>query len=1441
MKVTLVVLILAMGTALLFGQTVFTEQVHTIPGLYNSSVAWGDFDNDGDMDALVSGKLLAGSAYTGLWRNNNGTFTDVNTGIPGFENAALAWGDYDNDTDLDIAICGLSGNIPTTKIYTNSGGVFSPYTNSELPGVHQGSLAWADYDNDGDLDLIFTGKNADDQPRTYLYRNDLGSFSNSGIAITNVWNSSLAWGDVDNDGDLDLFITGMSAAAVAELWRNSNGAFAKVTTASIAGLSLSSVVWGDYDNDGDLDLFMAGNRLDVYYTKVYRNDSSGTTITFVDTAFGLPGVQNAALRTGDLDNDGDLDLLLTGEQSPGSFISTIYRNNENVFFVDAFSIPGVRAGSLSLGDYNSDNKLDILLTGMDVNGIPISKIYANQITATNAAPSAPTGLSMQPDPADPNYLIFSWQPSTDSVSPQTSLSYILRLGYSSGGSEISSAQAAATGYRKVPQRGYATSNCFWRIKATAVPLGNFYWSVQAIDGTFIGSPWATQQSFNGGRVLAPNGGEVLLAGTQATIYWYSLANSTNTNVYLSTNNGVEWVLLTPTPVLSNLGRLAITLPTVNSTQCLVKIVDAANSALFDVSDNTFSILNSGPYIDVTSQAITTKLQVNSQHMITWTSSGVQNIKIELSTDEGRTWTILVPSVSAALGYRIVTIPNTVAPLCYFRLSSLENANIYAWNKAPFSIVLLELLFPNAGDHVMTSPPTTNKLNVTWTVIADGSNNIATLKIFLSVDNGSNWTSLTTSAAYLAGTFAGTIPSGTISSECLIRIEDASDASVQDVSTGTFVIADMDVTSPNTAIKWMMGKSYPITWTQNGVVGMVKLEYSFAYNTTGTTWTTIAENIPANQGEYLWTVPVIPNSSFTTCRIRVSRQGQDTFFDISDTNFSVVFLNLISPVGGELWYSPPNRTITWDAYGVPTSKIEVSLDSGVTWVMVKSSQSTTAGTNNYIWVTTGLNSWSPLLPGDYENALLKISDTSTAAQDVFTISPLTFTLKQQLQAIYPPNPYSGNVSMPHVTRKPITLIRGTSYVILWKADPSVPDVSIYYQRGTATAVSIVASTPCVPGTSFNALYGLPAGEQYCAYTWNIPSGLTIATNYRIRIRRNPVVSPSIEDWTDYFSIADNLPPVDFSGDPTGGYIPLDVQFTDLSPNGSAQILFWNWQFGDGGSSTEQHPLHSYQTPGSYNVSLTVSNNLDPLRNLTKSGYINVLGNVAEITLLTEEPLLFYARAGESTGWAEMQVQNTGTSNLLISSVQTSNAAFTAQCDYLNTAIAPQQIVTVLLQFTATDASPIQATLNIISNASNSPNLPVTLIGNDVPATVQGLLVTIVDDSAVLTWSPVSTSVLGNPITPDIYIVEYNEVAEDDIQAYYYLSATTGTTFTHNLVARYEDMMFYRVLAAKDLSPALIRYLLANEGKREKITWEELKLRYSTYSPEMIKTGSPRTAN
>jgi predicted nucleotidyltransferase len=128
-----------------------------------------------------------------------------------FQNSSVAWGDYDNDGDLDILLTGYSGSAAVSKIYKNNGdGTFTEQTSISLAGVQYSSVAWGDYDNDRDLDILLTGSLSNGNPVSKIYKNNgNGTFTEqTSISLTGVQNSSVAWGDYDNDGDLDILLTG---------------------------------------------------------------------------------------------------------------------------------------------------------------------------------------------------------------------------------------------------------------------------------------------------------------------------------------------------------------------------------------------------------------------------------------------------------------------------------------------------------------------------------------------------------------------------------------------------------------------------------------------------------------------------------------------------------------------------------------------------------------------------------------------------------------------------------------------------------------------------------------------------------------------------------------------------------------------------------------------------------------------------------------------------------------------------------------------------------------------------------------------------------------------------------------------------------------------------------------------------------------------------------
>src|SRR6185503_12257451 len=130
-----------------------------LPGVQYSSVAWGDYDNDGRLDFL-----LTGSGISQVWRNTGGGFSNVTasvaSGLAGVVGGSVAWGDYDNDGRLDFLLTGLSSvGSPVSQLWRNTGSGFSNVTASValgLPGGYFGSVAWGDYDNDGRLDFLLT-------------------------------------------------------------------------------------------------------------------------------------------------------------------------------------------------------------------------------------------------------------------------------------------------------------------------------------------------------------------------------------------------------------------------------------------------------------------------------------------------------------------------------------------------------------------------------------------------------------------------------------------------------------------------------------------------------------------------------------------------------------------------------------------------------------------------------------------------------------------------------------------------------------------------------------------------------------------------------------------------------------------------------------------------------------------------------------------------------------------------------------------------------------------------------------------------------------------------------------------------------------------------------------------------------------------------------------
>jgi hypothetical protein len=248
--------------------------------------AWGDFDRDGFLDAFLDSEFCFswGPATNALLHNNgDGTFAAVTNSVLNIRNDSVLWSyavDYDNDGALDLVPV-RSGGLPTQFYHNDGHGVFTEATpepiRSEVNYCYH--AAWADFDNDGDLDVFFAGLTSAGSPERFYVNNGDGTFSpwtgqpaSFEGELPSGWTGVEAWGDFDNDGYLDLFAQGDRS----RLWRNlGNSNFEEIPAGSLTSDlpdNVFSVGWVDFNNDGFLDLFAANMGGNVNY--LYMNNGN---------------------------------------------------------------------------------------------------------------------------------------------------------------------------------------------------------------------------------------------------------------------------------------------------------------------------------------------------------------------------------------------------------------------------------------------------------------------------------------------------------------------------------------------------------------------------------------------------------------------------------------------------------------------------------------------------------------------------------------------------------------------------------------------------------------------------------------------------------------------------------------------------------------------------------------------------------------------------------------------------------------------------------------------------------------------------------------------------------------------------------------------------------------------------------------------------------------
>ena len=371
-----------------FAQT-FDNLNANLPEIFNSITAFGDADGDGDLDLYLSGvdanNVLAG----GLYIYDSGSYTlSTTSGLPLLSLGAARWDDINNDGFLDIVLLGYDDAtfVGVTDVFLNNNdGTFSPL-NAGLPPSYLGELALSDINNDGYLDIAITGIETINYTFiTQIYKNN-GDTTFSELTGAGTFPGMnfgrIKFADYNNDGYQDFVLSGFGDDFYTKIFTNNGDETFTESGIALFQSWLGDTEWEDYNDDGDIDLIISGTggaSGDVRNTILYKNNGDGT---FTDIVANFPGVSHSSLEWGDFDDDGDLDILILGTNTTpgeGNYTYNVYNNDGG----DTFSLSttallvGSYYGDADSGDVDGDGKIDLVISGYNENDLPVSNVFVN--------------------------------------------------------------------------------------------------------------------------------------------------------------------------------------------------------------------------------------------------------------------------------------------------------------------------------------------------------------------------------------------------------------------------------------------------------------------------------------------------------------------------------------------------------------------------------------------------------------------------------------------------------------------------------------------------------------------------------------------------------------------------------------------------------------------------------------------------------------------------------------------------------------------------------------------------------------------------------------------------------------------------------------------------------------------------------------------------------
>ena len=398
--------------------------------------------------------------------------------------------DINNDGQIEIIQIGNSNDNQTSGIpqlfvysYLKDSNSFEKKDYSEqIANLSNSSFDLGDYDNDQDIDLVITGFDQSNGLKTFLYKNITESGEDFNIQVDNenlvaTRDGSIDFFDFDSDGDLDILITGTGINGdIFEIYVNKLNEeldWARLNSVDLPGLRKSKIEYGDFNGDGYSDLLYSG--IQSGYGKISElREYDSFSNNYVTSSFNIGEIVDADVEFGDIDGDGDLDFVLSGTN----------KNNDNYHTISTFLNVRSESSNVSSGIFNDTEN------------------YRNNLSRNSISEFSKNNPPEAPIISDVKYLSslsngkklieFSWNASNDDLTKSEGLSYSIRIGSTKGASDIMSADASESGFRRIPKKGNAEYNLKWKI---ALDPGTYYWAVQSVDSSFIGSLFSEESEF----------------------------------------------------------------------------------------------------------------------------------------------------------------------------------------------------------------------------------------------------------------------------------------------------------------------------------------------------------------------------------------------------------------------------------------------------------------------------------------------------------------------------------------------------------------------------------------------------------------------------------------------------------------------------------------------------------------------------------------------------------------------------------------------------------------------------------------------------------------------------------------------------------------------------------------------------------------------------------